>query len=159
MELEHFILEKYDSNNYYHKSAVILLDNDDAAWKYLGYIDIMIEEIKNKSLKNPYDNFFIAYQKGNIEPIGIIAISYFKNDNRYEIIEGLLPKYRGLKLASPLLKEFCEFLFSKYSEINELSVQINKSNIYSIKSALKAGFEKEKGTRYVKVRNYNKNQK
>lgn len=152
MELEHFILEKYDSNNYYHKSTVILLGNDNAVWEYLGDLDIMIEEIENKSKKNPYDNFFIAYQRGAVEPFGVIALTFFEKTNTYGMMYGILPKYRGQKLSIALLTEFSESILQKYQEIEEISLQINKRNIFSIKTALHSGFKRSVGTKYVKKR-------
>lgn len=153
MELNNFILEEYDSNNYYHKSTVILLENDDEAWKYLGCIEDIIAEIKNNSLENPYDNFYIVYQKGEIEPFGIIIFNFFKTSNIYSISYGILPKYRGMKLSSILLSEFTEYIFEQYQEIEEISLQINKSNIISMKTASRSGYVKKYGTKYVKTRN------
>lgn len=153
MELEHFILEEYNPSNYYHKSTVILLGNDEKVWQYLGDMDIMIEEIKNKSLENPYDRFYVVYQKGEIEPFGIIAFTFFKHDNTYSIMYGILPNYRGKKLSSVLLTEFTEYIFNQYQEIEEISLQINKRNIISMKTALHSGYTKKYGTKYVKVRN------
>lgn len=156
MYLEHFILEKYNCNNYFHKSTVILMGNDDEVWKYMGDIDIIIEEIESKSLQNIYDCFYIVYKKGDINPIGIIAFTFFKTANRYSIIYGILPENRGKNLSSVLLTEFTQHLFNKYSEIEEITLQINKGNLISSRTALSSGYYKECGTRYVKKRSIRK---
>jgi len=152
MDLEHFVLEKYDFNNYFHKLTVILMSNDYDVCKYIGNIDILIEEINNNSLENNYDCFYIVYKKDSVNPIGFISFRFSKDTNIYYIIYGILPKERGNKLSSLLLREFTEYIFNKYLEVEEVTLQINKSNLISMKTALSSGYYKECGTRYVKKR-------
>lgn len=150
MELDNFYLEKYTTDDYNHRTTIIELENDKDARLYLGNLENWILRMQEKEEIGFRNNAYIAYYKDNPEPIGFISLT--KNTERYEISYGIRPKYRGEHLAALLLQEFSETVFNTYSEINELTLNINNLNTPSKKTADLVGFEKETSTRHVQRR-------
>lgn len=141
--LQHFTLESFDEEDANHKRVARLLHDDDDTYNYFGDIYYYIE---NRKIIIS-DKLYVAFYDG--VAIGVIALLIL-HDNYY-IACGILPEMRGINLSSKLLSEYCDYLFWKNPDLDNIYVQINPNNIQSIKNALKAGFEKEKdhNIRYV----------
>lgn len=145
MELDSFILEKYDSSRKLHQEIVTSLMRSQNS-EYLGNIHYMIESIYKRKA-NDFRNLnevFIAYY--NDYPIGLISITYL--NERQEISIGILEKYRHQYLGSLLTFEFMEKIFELYPDINELYEVVDDKNSNSQKLVQRIGGEstKEKGT-------------
>ena len=93
------------------------------------------------------NEFYVAFYDGVL--VGVLSLLVLHGN--FHLGVAIVPKMRGLNLSSELLKEFSEYLFSKYPDISNVYVQIQPQNIGSIKNALKAGFQHEEDTnvRYV----------
>ncbi len=145
MELDSFILEKYDSSRKLHQEIVTSLMQSQNS-EYLGNIHYMIESIYKRKA-NDFRNLnevFIAYY--NDYPIGLISITYL--NERQEISIGILEKYRHQYLGSLLTFEFMEKIFELYPDIKELYEVVDDKNSNSQKLVQRIGGEstKEKGT-------------
>ena len=144
IELDNFILEEYNEKNIEHRSTIIELQNDLSSQKYLGDINYSLIKLEENKKNKAYISYY------NEVPIGYISL--FVINNNYEISYGILPKYRKQNLGALLLEEFSEKLFDIYLDIDKLSLQINQSNIGSIKLAKLADFKKENSTKYSRER-------
>lgn len=149
MELDSFILEKYDSSRKLHQEIITSLMQSQNS-EYLGNIHYMIESIyKRKAYDFRHLNeVFIAYY--NDYPVGLISITYL--NERQEISIGILEKYRHQYLGSLLTFEFMEKIFELYPDINELYGVIDGKNINSQKMAKKIGSENTFQENVVKMR-------
>ncbi len=149
MELDNFILEKYDSSRKLNQEIVTSLMQSQNS-EYLGNIHYMIESIyKRKAYDFRHLNeVFIAYY--NDYPVGLISITYL--NERQEISIGILEKYRHQYLGSLLTFEFMEKIFELYPDINELYGVIDGKNINSQKMAKKIGSENTFQENVVKMR-------
>lgn len=145
MELDSFILEKYDSSRKLHQEIVTSLMQSQNS-EYLGNIHYMIESIYKRKTNDfrHLNEVFIAYY--NDYPIGLISITYL--NERQEISIGILEKYRHQYLGSLLTFEFMEKIFELYPDINELYEVVDDKNSNSQKLVQRIGGEstKEKGT-------------
>ena len=145
MELDSFILEKYDSSRKLHQEIVDSLMQSQNS-EYLGNIHYMIESIYKRKANDfrHLNEVFIAYY--NDYPIGLISITYL--NERQEISIGILEKYRHQYLGSLLTFEFMEKIFELYPDINELYEVVDDKNSNSQKLVQRIGGEstKEKGT-------------
>ncbi len=149
MELDNFILEKYDPNNVIHKTVLIKLYNDNKSRKYLGNLEYAIENLLlRKEEDYSHNDAYIVFY--NERAIGYIALT--NKNNIYEIISGLVPEERGYHLGALLLQEFSEKIFETIKDVDKLTLMIDKSNIGSQKTALLAGYEKENGYRFTQKR-------
>ena len=149
MELDSFILEKYDSSRKLHQEIVTSLMQSQNN-EYLGNIYYMIESIYKRKANDfrHLNEVFIAYY--NDYPIGLISITYL--NERQEISIGILEKYRHQYLGSLLTFEFMEKIFELYPDINELYGVIDGKNINSQKMAKKIGSENTFNENVVKMR-------
>lgn len=149
MELDSFILEKYDSSRKLHQEIVTSLMQSQNS-EYLGNIHYMIESIYKRKINDlrHLNEVFIAYY--NDYPIGLISITYL--NERQEISIGILEKYRHQYLGSLLTFEFMEKIFELYPDINELYGVIDGKNINSQKMAKKIGSENTFNENVVKMR-------
>ena len=145
MELDSFILEKYDSSRKLHQEIVASLMQSQNS-EYLGNIHYMIESIYKRKANDfrHLNEVFIAYY--NDYPIGLISITYL--NERQEISIGILEKYRHQYLGSLLTFEFMEKIFELYPDINELYEVVDDKNSDSQKLVQRIGGEetKQKGT-------------
>ena len=145
MELDSFILEKYDSSRKLHQEIVTSLMRSQNS-EYLGNIHYMIESIYKRKANDfrHLNEVFIAYY--NDYPIGLISITYL--NERQEISIGILEKYRHQYLGSLLTFEFMEKIFELYPDINKLYEVVDDKNSNSQKLVQRIGGEstKEKGT-------------
>lgn len=144
MVLDNFILEEYNNHDFEHKKLVSKLNNDASVYRFLGIIEMYINNCLKQGEINGIDTFYVA--KYNNEVIGFIALNVI--EDKFEISYAILPEYRKEYLASLLLQEFSEAIFSQYNYVDKIYLQINQQNIGSIKTATLVGFEKEKSTRY-----------
>ena len=149
MELDSFILEKYDSSRKLHQEIVTSLMQSQNS-EYLGNIYYMIESIYKRKANDfrHLNEVFIAYY--NDYPIGLISITYL--NERQEISIGILEKYRHQYLGSLLTFEFMEKIFELYPDINELYEVVDGKNINSQKMAKKIGSENTFYENVVKMR-------
>lgn len=149
MELDSFILEKYDSSRKLHQEIVTSLMQSQNS-EYLGNIYYMIESIYKRKINDlrHLNEVFIAYY--NDYPVGLISITYL--NERQEISIGILEKYRHQYLGSLLTFEFMEKIFELYPDINELYGVIDGKNINSQKMAKKIGSENTFHENVVKMR-------
>lgn len=149
MELDSFILEKYDSSRKLHQEIVTSLMQSQNS-EYLGNIYYMIESIYKRKANDfrHLNEVFIAYY--NDYPVGLISITYL--NERQEISIGILEKYRHQYLGSLLTFEFMEKIFELYPDINELYEVVDGKNINSQKMAKKIGSENTFYENVVKMR-------
>lgn len=145
MELDSFILEKYDSSRKLHQEIITSLMQSQNS-EYLGNIHYMIESIYKRKANDfrHLNEVFIAYY--NDYPVGLISITYL--NERQEISIGILEKYRHQYLGSLLTFEFMEKIFELYPDINELYEVVDDKNSNSQKLVQRIGGEptKQKGT-------------
>lgn len=144
INLNNFILQEYNYNNIDHRSVVIEFTNDKESSKYLGDLFYSIEEINKRKNNNNINFAFVVYRK-NI-PVGYISI--ITKESIYEISYGIIPRYRSNGLGTLLLQEFSDYLFHKYTYIDQLSLIIAKDNIISKKTAISAGYYQENKNKY-----------
>lgn len=142
MKLDNFELKEYDYNNLDIREAIVKLNNDKQVRKFMGYLNLYIDYI-NKS-KNDMNKLYFAYYNDYI--IGFISI--YLVEDKYEISYAILPEYRNEYLASLLLQEFSEELFSQHKDLDCIYLQINQENIGSKKVAELVGYQKDSSTRY-----------
>jgi len=144
MELDNFMLEKYNPFKIEHRCVITELENDVSANRYLGDLNLFYRNIMNDKEEGYFANLYIANY--NNYPIGFISINV--NDNKYYIASGLLKEFRGYHLAALLLQEFSEKIFEVRPEINNLYLSINEKNFASRKTAQLVGYEQENTIRY-----------
>ena len=142
--LDNFVLEDYDEFDYNHKCTIMELSNDIDARNYLYDVKWKMDAVKRRSEDNPLNLAYVAFY--NDYPIGIITLSYINRE--YYISYGILPEYRKQYLASLLLQEFSEYLFTTYPEIDALNLSIVEKNTGSVHTAKRVGYERITNPRY-----------
>ena len=142
--MEFFELEEYDEYNWKHRSTVIALCNDDNVRRYFYDFDRYVTNIVEHGKDNGINKAYIVLKKDKI--VGMIMIDYL--DYKYYISYALLPSKRHENLGTVLLGDFIEYLFQINADINNVYLEINASNIASIKTALNVGFVKDGKTSY-----------
>ena len=148
MILKDFELVEYDEKDFEHKKAIIQLNNDANVYRFLGYIEMYINNCVKQGEKNGIDMFYIAKQNGEV--IGFIALNVIGEN--FELSYAIVPNHRNKHLASLLLKEFSENVFEQYNYIDKLYLHINQQNTGSIKTAMLVGYQREDSTKYSKKR-------
>ncbi len=147
MQLDNFYLERYQDFNLEHRSIMTIIDN--TSRKYLGDLFFLINNTNKRFEDNNIDSIYIAYY--NNYPIGFISLNIY--DNKPFISYALLSEYQHQYLGSLLLLEFSDKLFNIYN-FDNLYLDINQSNIASIKTSQIVGYKKRSLTKYV-LSNYN----
>lgn len=150
VELDSFDLESYFELSTIHKDVIFNLGIDNNTKKYLGDLNYLITRVRQRRNDNFIDEIYIVFNKEEIS-LGIMSLSII--DDKFEVSIGILPKYRGLHLASKMLGEFTNYIFSKYPNIDKIYGQINSANEASIKGAISAGFQREQTNLYSISRN------
>lgn len=146
INLETFILEILDDNKIQHhelKQKIINSDDIELLTKDLNKF-IIINTYKVKETYGLGEVYAINYMS---EYIGLLFENYHpkleKLPEEIELSIYLLGDYRAKHLGSSILKEFSDYLLNLYSQFDKIVVRIEKTNVRSIKSALRAGFEEE----------------
>lgn len=134
IELNNITLCVYDNSEVHNK---ILLEFDsDSKSKYIYEIKERIKDTINK--KNiPFDCGFLV--EINNEIIGYIFVSKKINDEIF-LEYSILKKYRGKKYSTIILNEISNYLMNKHN-IRSIVLDIDPSNLSSIRSALSAGYQ------------------
>lgn len=113
---------------------------------------------QDKNLKNTFSNeknmvsrllnsVYTAFIKYDDKNVGFITIIENKKTNINEIDIGILTEYQNKGFATEALKQLKQIIITNKIEVE---IQIEKSNIYAIKSVLKNNFVLSK-----EHRNYN----
>ena len=145
MKLDNFTLEEYEEFNIEHKTTMVNLMNDPAVNRFIGNLDYFIEHTKVRRENNGIDSIYIVKKAGT--SIGFISLNIFSD--KYEMSIAILPEYRHQYLGTMLVTDFTDYLFRNNEDINEIYVEINPSNVNSIKMVDNSGFKKDNSTRYV----------
>lgn len=150
INLDNFILEEYSSYNSEHVKVVFELNKDQDTKRFLGDVNYTIERtmIRRTDDLNHYNIAFIPYY--NDYPIGYISLVYLQHE--YQIIYGILNRFRKQNLGALLLDEFSEYFLSYYSEIDSLNLKIDEDNLGSRKVADLAGYHQDSDTKYSRRR-------
>ena len=144
--LDNFVLEEYNASNLQHREVIERLNQDKESKKYLGDLFYAIQKNSKRSEEDisKLNKTFISYY--NEYPIGYFAI--YTIHYEYQVSCGLLEEYREQYLASLLLEEASTYFLSEYIDINEIFAIIDKENIASQNSALRAGYERIEEEKY-----------
>lgn len=135
IKLENIELCIYDDNNQKHNEVLNKFDGESKS----NYIHEIKERIKNTINKKniPFDSgFFVIF---NNEIVGYIFISRKILDEIF-IEYSLLKEYRGNGYAKIILNNVSNYLMNEYN-IKSISLDIDPSNISSIRTAIGAGYE------------------
>ena len=147
--MEYFKLDEYDSLNIDHRSTVIELTNDSNVRKYFYDFDRYVDNLLEHGKDNGINKVYVVSMRDEI--VGMVMIDY--EEPRYYISYALLPNRRNERLGSLLLSDFTDYLFKLDGNIDKLFLEINASNIASIKTALCVGYERIGKTSYY-LENY-----
>lgn len=135
IQLENIMLSIYDESNIKQDEVLNKFEGESKS----NYIHDIKERIKNSVNKKsfPFDiGYFISV---NNEIVGYIFIS--KNISDEVFLEySVLKEKRGKGYAKIILSEVSNYLMNEYN-IKCLVLDIDPSNIASIKTALNAGYE------------------
>lgn len=131
--LDSFNLEEFDEKDLDHKYILASLFNDSDTFKYMGNILDFKDNVL--SAEDDISNFYIVYQ--GEKPIGFVSLYYLSE--KYEICYAIIPEERKNGVATSLLGEFTNYVFSSYP-IEDLYLYINKENEGSIKVAIKNNY-------------------
>ena len=134
IKLENIELCVYDSSQL-HNEILEKFDNESKS----NYIHEIKERIKNTINKKniPFDSgFFIVL---NNEIVGYMFISKKINDEVF-LESSLLKEHRGKKYAGVILNDVSNYLMEEHN-IKSIVLDIDPSNIASIRTALSSGYE------------------
>ena len=135
IKLENIELCVYDYNNQEHNEVLDKFDNESKS----NYIHEIKERIKNTINKKsiPFDSgFFIIL---NNEIVGYMFISKKINDEVF-LESSLLKEHRGKRYAKIILNDVSNYLMDEHN-IKSIVLDIDPSNISSIRTAVSAGYE------------------
>lgn len=134
IELEKITLCIYD-NSEEHNNILLEFDGDSKS----KYIHEIKERIKNTvNQRNiPFESGFLIKIDNQI--IGYMFISKKRNDEVF-LEYSILKKYRGKKYSTLILNEVSNYLMNEHN-IRSIALDIDPSNLSSIRSALSAGYE------------------
>ena len=87
------------------------------------------------------NSLLLVFENEEYTPVGQVRIEQKPNENIIGI--SIDKNFRGLGLAVPMLEKSCMVFFEEFDK-KTIHAYIKKSNLASIKSFKKAGFEEEK---------------
>ena len=149
--MEYFKLEEYEFLNWEHRRTLIELTNDINVRTYFNDFERYVNNIIEHGKENNINKAYVVSKEDEI--VGMIMIDYL--DPRYYISYALLPNKRHERLGTLLLSDFVEYLFQSGLDIDKLFLEINASNVASIKTALNVGFQRYGKTGYY-ISNYHR---
>lgn len=134
LELDNITLLLYDISDKKHNELL----NDFEGNSKSQYIHNISDRIKNsKNNKNfPFNTGFFVLLNDNI--VGYIFISNCVSDEVF-LEYSILKEYRGRKYGQIILNDVSNYLMDNYN-IKSISLDIDPSNIPSIKTALNCGY-------------------
>lgn len=147
INLETFDLIEYNELDLDHRIVTINLWNDKSVSSFMGDIEEFIFNVINSKSDDNYNNIYLVEKNNSI--IGLVSL--YCLDTKYEICYAILEQYRNNHYASKLLKEFSNYVFNN-TNIDNLYLYINKSNIVSLKVASNNGYLKTGDVEYKKGR-------
>ncbi len=87
------------------------------------------------------NTLLLVFENEEQTPVGQVRIEQKTNENIIGI--SIDKNFRGLGLAVPMLENSCKIFFEEFDE-KVIHAYIKKSNLASVKSFKKAGFQEEK---------------
>lgn len=150
VDLDNFALEEYSSYNKEHVEVVFELNQDQSTKEFLGDVYYTIARTEKRHDDDPshYNIAFIPYY--NDYPIGYISLVYLHQE--YQVIYGILEKFRKQNLGALLLEEFSEYFLDRYSDIDSLNLEIKEDNLGSRQVADLVGYRQDSSTKYSRKR-------
>ena len=149
--MEYFSIEEYDKYNYDHRSVVIKLANDEKVTRYFHDFEAYVQNIEERIEDDDENKVYIV--SFHDEPIGVTTVDH--QSFKHYLSLALLPEKRHERLGAMLLGELAEYLF-QHKKMDRIYLEINDTNIASIKTAEKVGFVKDVRTRYYLKNFYKK---
>lgn len=135
LQLENIVLSTYDINNEKHNEVLDKFENESKS-QYIHDIKERIKDFKNKK-SFPFDTGFFVVINNDI--VGYMFISKNISDEVY-LESSLLKEYRGKKYGKLILNDVSNYLMNEYN-IRSLILDIDPSNIPSIRTAISCGYE------------------
>lgn len=135
IKLDNIELCVYDYNNQKHNEILNKFDGESKS----NYIHEIKERIKNTINKKniPFDSGFFVIL--NNEIVGYMFISKKINDEVF-LESSLLKEHRGKRYAKIILNDVSNYLMNEHN-IKSIVLDIDPSNISSIRTAISAGYE------------------
>jgi hypothetical protein len=141
----------FDKTILEHEEFALDLYNDPSIRRYIKDIDMFIYEPFNGLFDSSY---LVGEEYGDL--VGFLSMYSYKD--YISLMYAIDKKYRGIRNCSnetigcQMLKETSEFIFKRNAIMKNVEMFIEKSNIRSAKTAIKAGFINDEGFLYHKYR-------
>ena len=134
LELDNIMLSLYDSSNPIHNEILNKFDSDSKS-EYIHSINDRLRYFQNKK-SFPFNTGFFVTIDSTI--VGYLFISKCVDDEVY-LENSLLKEYRGKGYGKLILNDVSNYLIENYN-IRSITLDIDRSNIASIKTALSCGY-------------------
>lgn len=148
--LETLSLYTIDKQNKKDLEFIKKLFHDENIKKWVNGISNILSDNKNKNFFN--SGFIVKLES---EYIGYVSIGDFNKEEKCVYLRIGIPNDKtGLGYGKRILNEITNYIFSNYSEVENIKLKIKKENIPSLRTANSCGYTWLYDDFYIKYNSY-----
>lgn len=136
IELESFKIINFDKNNNEHMDVYNDLVEGESKSNMINLIGERLL-LSHKTELLEFGNAYLVTQNDSI--VGYLYLSG-KSTNYIYLELSILKKYRKNGIGSQILSEVTDYIFYNNNDLKEIKLNIDKSNIGSMKASMNAGY-------------------
>lgn len=136
IELENFSIINFEKSNNEHLDVYNDFVSGESKSNMISLIGERLQ-LSHKTEMLEFGNAYLITQKDNI--IGYLYLTN-KSKNYIYMELSILKKYRKNNIGSIFLNEITDYIFYNNNDLKEIRLNIDKSNIGSMKAAMNAGY-------------------